>query len=170
MRKNLTVLAVTIVATFAVASSLAPVADGVGANRSAPVPNRKAVHVQYLDNLTGYKVHSTVRITNTNLLESIRLSEGYVFGPGGRADVLSTHTGLPGTVIRPLETVELLIDDSIPGVTVGDFATESPVSTFMVDWVGDPHALRLTAQIVHFRPSSQDDRSATLEMGYDVRL
>ncbi len=104
------------------------------------------VRAEYVAN--GSRIANTVcHLTNTSISQSITLKQVIVVGTGGTNSIMAVYGGLVDVVVPPLGTVDLSIDNGIPGVVPETVFGVPGVRQVAFVWDGDDGILNLTASI-----------------------
>lgn len=127
-----------------------------------------AVRAQYA---TGpSRIANTVcHVTNTSLTESIELKEVFVLGAGGTGSIISMFQGLVGQVVPPLGSIDLSINNTIPGVTPQTVTNGPGVRQVAFLWTGTAGLMNLNATIETRLLSNSYTRAEFVEHGFEVQ-
>jgi len=131
--------------------------------------NYTAVRAEYVD-LSGNRdeVDTSCYLINKSSSQLIVLHDVLVVGEGGTQQVLGLDTSHRGQVLRPLGSVELPIDSTIPGVKPETEIGQKGVASVIVSWAGPAGALELSAVIHLEQPGNLDNRTRFEVKGYDL--
>lgn len=143
-----------------VAATLAVVTSLLGATRvgSAPAPAASAlgalatgyhaamVRAEYAA-VNGRIANTVCHLTNTSISQSIVLKQVVVLRAVGVGSTMVVYNGLFDQVLPPLGSVDLTIDNTIPGVVQQTAPGGPGVHQVVFIWDGDAEVVNLSASI-----------------------
>ena len=139
-----------------------------GAGSGAGVAQHTIVRAEYIFVSNGNKFwNTTCHVINRSATSPLTLGAVYILGPGGVNSVLSVHTGLVGVSVPPLGSIQLAIDNTIPGLVAATTPSAFGVRSVVFSWNGPSGALGLTSRMEYI-DSSPDHRGHVEIEGHPV--
>lgn len=119
--------------------------------------------------VNGRLANTICHLTNTSASQSLTLKQVVVVGAGGTGSVMAIYTGLFDQVVPPLGTVDLSIDNNLPGVVQETVPNGPGVRQVAFVWDGDAELVNLTASIETSLSFNIYTRAELLERGVLVQ-
>lgn len=134
---------------------------------AGPGLHAAVVRAEYA-NFNGREAYTVCRLANLSVSQNLVLKQVVVLGAGGVGSVMTVYNGLFDQTLPPLGSLELRLDNSIPGV-VQQSTTGSGVRQVVFLWDGDAEAMHLTASIESWLQTNLWTRSEVIEQGLTLQ-
>lgn len=167
IRMALAALSAAAIASFLGATRLdldrAPASSPLATVLAGPGVHAAIVRAEYA-NFNGREAYTVCRLANLSVSQNLVLKQVVVLGAGGVGSVMTVYNGLFGQTLPPLGSLELRLDNSIPGVVQQSTATGG-VRQVVFLWEGDAESMHLTASIESWLQTNLWTRSEVIERG-----
>lgn len=169
--------AVAAVAAAAIASFLgatrlglerAPASSPLATLVAGPGFHAAAVRAEYA-NINGREAFTVCRLANLSVSQNLVLKQVVLLGAGGAGSIITIYNGLLNQTLPPLGSLELRIDNAIPGVVQQTTPTGPSVRRVVFIWEGDAEAMHLSAAIESSLFNNLWTRAEWIEQGFALQ-
>lgn len=168
IRMALAALSAAAIASFLGATRLeldrAPASSSLATVLAGPGLHAAVVRAEYA-NFNGREAYTVCRLANLSVSQNLVLKQVVVLGAGGVGSVMTVYNGLFDQTLPPLGSLELRLDNSIPGVVQQSTTTGPGVRQVVFLWDGDAEAMHLTASIESWLQTNLWTRTEVIEQG-----